>query len=96
MTSHQDSTFLYTTPRQTCLGLWLALEDTTLLNGCLWVRPGSQEESVRRCFRRNPEYFEVNKAKEGAAQMIFVDPRDEEVHDESLDGIGKKKEAVTE
>jgi phytanoyl-CoA hydroxylase len=39
--SHQDSTFLFTTPRQTCLGLWLALDDATLENGCLWVRPCS-------------------------------------------------------
>lgn len=52
VTSHQDSTFLYTTPRQTCLGLWLALDDATLENGCLWVRPGSHNEPVRRQFVR--------------------------------------------
>ena len=68
VTSHQDSTFLYTTPRQTCLGLWLALDDATLENGCLWVRPGSQKESVRRIFVRNPEYFNGDKSK---PQMIF-------------------------
>jgi Phytanoyl-CoA dioxygenase (PhyH) len=39
--SHQDSTFLYTTPYPTCLGLWLALDDATIENGCLWVRPCS-------------------------------------------------------
>jgi len=33
VTSHQDSTFLHTTPKQTCLGLWLALHDATLENG---------------------------------------------------------------
>jgi len=57
VTSHQDSTFLYTTPRQTCLGMWLALDDSTLENGCLWVRPGSHGEEVRRRFGRNPGYF---------------------------------------
>jgi len=57
VTSHQDSTFLYTEPRQTCLGLWLALDDATLENGCLWIRPGSHQESVRRKFSRNPEHF---------------------------------------
>mmetsp|Transcript_35482 Transcript_35482/g.86013 ORF Transcript_35482/g.86013 Transcript_35482/m.86013 type:complete len:389 (+) Transcript_35482:99-1265(+) len=56
--SHQDSTFLYTTPRQTCLGLWLALDDATLENGCLWARPGSHKEPLRRQFIRNPAYFE--------------------------------------
>lgn len=55
--SHQDSTFLFTTPRQTCLGLWLALDSATLENGCLWVRPKSHREPVRRCFKRNPLHF---------------------------------------
>jgi phytanoyl-CoA hydroxylase len=58
--SHQDSTFLYTTPRQSCLGVWLALDDATLQNGCLWVRPGSHNEPVRRQFLRNPQYFDTN------------------------------------
>ena len=57
VTSHQDSSFLYTTPRQTCIGLWLALDDATLENGCLWVRPGSHSEAVRRQFVRNPDHF---------------------------------------
>jgi phytanoyl-CoA hydroxylase len=55
--SHQDSTFLYTTPRQTCLGLWLALDDATVNNGCLWVRPKSHREKVRRHYKRNVEHF---------------------------------------
>jgi phytanoyl-CoA hydroxylase len=55
--SHQDSTFLFTTPRQSCLGLWLALDDATVENGCLWVRPRSHKESLRRQFKRNPKYF---------------------------------------
>lgn len=69
VTSHQDSTFLYTAPRQTCLGLWLALQPATLMNACLWVRPGSHRESVRRVFRRNPAYFEHGDTT--APQMIF-------------------------
>jgi phytanoyl-CoA hydroxylase len=38
------STFLFTEPRQSCSGLWLALDDATLLNGCLRVRPKSHHE----------------------------------------------------
>eukprot|EP00949_MAST-11_sp_MAST-11-sp1_P000531 g531.t1 len=53
VTSHVDSTFLYTTPRQTCLGLWLALDAASVRNGCLWVRPGSHREPLRRIFKRN-------------------------------------------
>jgi phytanoyl-CoA hydroxylase len=57
VTSHQDSTFLYTEPQQSCLGLWLAVDDATLDNGCLWVRPKSHLEPVRRRYQRNPEHF---------------------------------------
>lgn len=57
VSSHQDSTFLFTEPKQTCLGLWLALDDATLENGCLWVRPKSHREPVRRHFQRNPDHF---------------------------------------
>jgi len=37
---HQDSTFLYTDP-PSVVGIWLALEDATVDNGCLWGLPGS-------------------------------------------------------
>jgi phytanoyl-CoA hydroxylase len=77
--SHQDSSFLYTTPKQSCLGLWLALDDATLENGCLWVRPQSHHENVRRQFARNPEYDFDNPAKNGPTtkKLIFIDPTKE-------------------
>jgi len=37
--SHQDATFLWTDP-VTVTGMWLALEDATVDNGCLWALPG--------------------------------------------------------
>ncbi|MQL96010.1 hypothetical protein Taro_028680 [Colocasia esculenta] len=40
---HQDNSFLYTEPRS-CTGLWLALEDATITNGCLWAIPGSHKK----------------------------------------------------
>jgi phytanoyl-CoA hydroxylase len=43
---HQDSTFLYTEP-QDLLGLWFALEDATLENGCLWVLPGGHQRGLK-------------------------------------------------
>jgi phytanoyl-CoA hydroxylase len=55
--SHQDSTFLFTEPRQSCLGLWLALDEATLDNGCLWIRPKSHTEPVRRQYKRNVAHF---------------------------------------
>lgn len=36
---HQDATFIRTEPNS-CLGFWVALEDATEENGCLWGIPG--------------------------------------------------------
>ncbi len=44
---HQDSTFLYTDPLSV-VGFWIALEDSTKENGCLWSLPGSHKAGVRR------------------------------------------------
>jgi phytanoyl-CoA hydroxylase len=53
VTCHQDSTFLYTEP-QDIVGLWFALEDATLENGCLWAIPGGHKLGVRaRWVRRS-------------------------------------------
>ncbi len=43
---HQDSTFLYTEPRDV-IGLWFALEDATLENGCLWALPGGHTMGLK-------------------------------------------------
>jgi hypothetical protein len=37
---HQDEAFIPTRDRS-LLGAWMALDDATVDNGCLWVRPGS-------------------------------------------------------
>jgi len=78
VTSHQDSTFLHTTPRPTCLGLWLALDEATVDNGCIWARPGSHTEPVRRVFVRNPERFEAGDVSK--EPMIFKDMADKSCH----------------
>ena len=65
VTAHQDATFLYTTPRQTVVGLWLALHDATITNGCLWARKGSHREPVRRKF--------VRVKRNGTVAMEFED-----------------------
>jgi len=94
VTSHQDSTFLYTYPRQSCLGLWLALDDATMANGCLWVRPQSHLEPLRRKFVRNPDYFgqesiqsrlHIPQGDVTKSQMIFI----EEHKNESVSWEGK-------
>ena len=49
---HQDATFLYTDPISV-VGLWFALEDATIDNGCLWALPGGHREPLRKRFVRD-------------------------------------------
>mmetsp|Transcript_45130 Transcript_45130/g.118397 ORF Transcript_45130/g.118397 Transcript_45130/m.118397 type:complete len:439 (+) Transcript_45130:81-1397(+) len=71
VTSHQDGTFLYTRPRQTVVGLWLALDDAHTGNGCLWARRGSHHEPLRRRFVRTVD-------EQGDTVMTFVNTSDKQ------------------
>jgi phytanoyl-CoA hydroxylase len=46
---HQDSTFLHTTPLS-CVGFWVALEDSDRDNGCLFALPGGHKSGLKRRF----------------------------------------------
>jgi phytanoyl-CoA hydroxylase len=48
---HQDATFLYTEPLR-LVGLWFALEDATIENGCLWAIPGGHQLGLKSKFVR--------------------------------------------
>src|ERR1044071_4130426 len=48
---HQAATFLYTEPL-TVTGLWFALEDATLENGCLWALAGGHRAGLKSRFLR--------------------------------------------
>ena len=54
---HQDEDFIPTRDRSLCGG-WIALDDATTENGCLWVLPGSHKPrralSAGPCTRRQP------------------------------------------
>ena len=54
VTCHQDSTFLYTEPIDIA-GLWFALEDATVENGCLWALPGGHRQGLKSRWRRTRE-----------------------------------------
>ena len=51
VTCHQDATFLYTEPLR-LVGLWFALEDATIENGCLWAIPGGHKRGLKSKFVR--------------------------------------------
>ncbi len=53
VTCHQDSTFLYTEPTDIA-GLWFALEDATVENGCLWAMPGGHKLGLKSRWVRSP------------------------------------------
>jgi phytanoyl-CoA hydroxylase len=51
---HQDSTFLYTEPND-IVGLWFALEDATIENGCLWAIPGGHKRGLKSRWLRSTD-----------------------------------------
>lgn len=53
---HQDSSFLATSPFS-CVGTWLALEDATRDNGCMWALPGAP-----RCLLPCPVHAQQREA----------------------------------
>ena len=54
VTCHQDATFLVTEP-SSVVGMWFAVEDATLDNGCLWAEPGGHRGPLRRRFVRDED-----------------------------------------
>lgn len=54
VTCHQDGTFLYTDPIEIA-GLWFALEDATIENGCLWAINGGHRLGLKSRWLRTAE-----------------------------------------
>ncbi len=57
---HQDESFIPTRDRSLC-GAWIAIDEATVDNGCLWVIPGSHRDGVLHPLREHdqPEEFDV-------------------------------------
>jgi phytanoyl-CoA hydroxylase len=76
VTCHQDSTFLYTEPMSVA-GLWFALEDATVENGCLWAVRGGHRLGLKKRFRRAGEggtRFEVlDESEWSMAQSVALE-----------------------
>ena len=51
---HQDATFLYTEPLS-ATGFWIALEDATKENGCLWAIPGGHKVGLKNRYVRSKD-----------------------------------------
>lgn len=48
---HQDASYLITEP-PAVIGIWVAIDEATRDNGCLWVQPGGQHSPLREVFER--------------------------------------------
>ena len=66
VTCHQDATFLFTDPLK-MVGLWFALEDATIENGCLWAIPGGHKLGLKSRFIR---------AEGGGTRLEMIDDVD--------------------
>ena len=51
---HQDASYLHS-KSSPVLGIWVALEDATRENGCLWVHPGGHRSPLRDIYEVDPE-----------------------------------------
>ena len=77
VTCHQDATFLYTEPLR-MVGLWFALEDASVENGCLWAIPGGHKLGLKSRFVRGEgggtrfEVFDDTPWPEGKLQPLEV------------------------
>jgi phytanoyl-CoA hydroxylase len=73
VTCHQDSSFLDTeTP--SLIGLWIALEDATLDNGCLWGIPGGHKGSLRSLYIRQGDEANLKVLDETPWEMDLAVP----------------------
>jgi ectoine hydroxylase-related dioxygenase (phytanoyl-CoA dioxygenase family) len=86
---HQDSYYFPFDPPRPVVGIWLAVTEATLDNGCLHVLAGSQTEPVHEHIpdRRpgaNYGYVEIVDHDMAAAQPVLMQPGDLLVFDSHL------------
>lgn len=86
---HQDSFYFHFQPARPIVGVWLAVTEATLENGCLHVLPGSHKERVHehvpdRRPNANYGYVEIVDHDMSGAVPVLMDPGDLLVFDSHL------------
>lgn len=86
---HQDSVYFPFEPARPIVGLWLAVTEATLENGCLHVLPGSHREPVHehvddRRPNANLGYIEIVDHDMTASVPVLMSPGDLLVFDSHL------------
>lgn len=71
---HQDE-FYIPTRDKSLVGAWIAIDDATVENGCLWIIPGRPGYMMQRVESHSPEYADVDTIDVSAfeQQMIPVE-----------------------
>ena len=86
---HQDSFYFPFEPARPVVGIWLAVTEATLENGCLHVLPGSHREPIHthvpdRRPGANYGYVEIVDRDTSASQPVLMQPGDLLVFDSHL------------
>lgn len=79
---HQDSTYLISDPL-TCKAVWVALDDATKQNGCMWGMPGTQKTIPIEYYMKaqRKEILDKNGKFEKYESSIRYDPHDPPKYD---------------
>jgi len=86
---HQDSFYFPFEPARPVVGVWLAVTEATLTNGCLHVLPASHDEPVHthvpdRRPGANYGYFEIVDHDMATSEPVLMEPGDLLVFDSHL------------
>lgn len=86
---HQDSFYFHFEPAQPIVGLWLAITEATLENGCLHILPGSHREPIHEHVPdarpgANYGYVEIVDHDMTGAAPVLMSPGDLLIFDSHL------------
>jgi phytanoyl-CoA hydroxylase len=73
VTPHQDATYLYV-ENGPIIGLWFALENATIENGCLWAIPGEHQTPLKSRFRRKKDNTHLDTFDETPWELAKMIP----------------------
>jgi len=74
---HQDASYLITEPA-TVTGMWVAVEDATKENGCMWMQPGEHRSPLREIYqvdwnRRVGQLTQLDKTPWAVEKAVAVE-----------------------
>jgi phytanoyl-CoA hydroxylase len=68
---HQDEFYIPTRDRS-LVGGWIAIDDATVDNGCLWIIPGRPDHIMRRIKNESPEYADSDTIDVSALEEAAI------------------------